>query len=72
MPLSESLEAQARRETASIVCPTCQREKKSGHALCVRCYYLLSDDLKRDLRQLRGLDYAVALDEAKDFVRQMG
>jgi len=69
MALSESLEAQTRREVASIVCPVCQREKRSGQPLCARCYHVLSGGLKKELNTLTGLDYACAFDESKDFVR---
>jgi hypothetical protein len=71
--LSESLEAQTKREVASIQCPVCQKEKKSGHPFCPRCYFSLSDSLKEELRYLvtTGTEYALAFEEAKDFVRQL-
>jgi len=67
--ISESLYAQTRREIASIVCPVCQHEKKSGKPFCNRCYYDLPEDLKWDVGRLSGLELAIAYDETKDFLR---
>jgi hypothetical protein len=69
MPISESLEAQTRREVASIVCPVCSHEKKSGGWFCNRCFWDLPKSYKKELESLTGLDFAVAYDEAKDWLR---
>jgi predicted amidophosphoribosyltransferase len=83
MPLSESLEAQTRREVASIVCPSCQHEKTSGSPLCSECWRALPEGLRSDLQQapfcldrnasalLANHYYAVLLEEVKEHLARL-
>ena len=81
MVIAESLEAQTRREVASIVCPVDQHEKVSGSPLCCDCWRALPDSLRCDLSSTPfaapnrpGLitsvnsDYAVLLEECKEWL----
>ena len=68
-PLSESLLAQAERETSSLICPSCRERKESGKPFCVKCFRELPSDLRYALATSGGTDWAVAQDEAKELLR---
>ena len=65
----ESLEAQARRETASIQCPCCKQQKESGKPFCRKCFMELPEDSRYGLATRSGLDFAVIQDESKERLR---
>ena len=68
MPLSESLNAQAQRETQSVHC-VCGNDKKSGNPFCKRCYWRLPKELRMDLQRTNSEGFGSAYSEARDWCR---
>jgi hypothetical protein len=70
MTLSESLNAQAERETSGIICRGCNETKQPGKPFCLECYRRLPPHLQRDLRDASSKVYGPTYDEAKSWLRE--
>jgi hypothetical protein len=69
--LSESLNAQAERETYSEnVCQGCKGYKEQGHSFCIRCYKSMPATLRRKLQDATKQTFGTAYDDAKSWLRE--
>jgi len=67
--MRESLAAEAIRETDGAECAACGSPKRRGHAFCPSCFHALPGDLRRALWKTISEGYALAYDEAKQWLR---
>jgi hypothetical protein len=70
MPLSESLNHEAERHTASKICPACQKVKATGKPFCIECFLTLPPRMRAQLNLANANNYGSRWDEAKDWLRE--
>jgi hypothetical protein len=66
--MNESLQAEAERVTAGTVC-TCGKPKHPSRPFCWPCFNKIPLNLRRPLWGTSAKQYAVAWDEARDWLR---